>query len=84
MSKKKMGSKMMDSLRQAREATSAPATPERAPAPPVKTATAPAKSAPAPAARAPAKRSAAQDDQVPAGTLDHPWDNLHPRRIWPD
>ena len=32
-----------------------------------------------------AERFARQNDQVPPPTsLDHPWDNLHPERIWPD
>ncbi len=27
---------------------------------------------------------ARQSDQSPPPSLDHPWDNLHPERIWPD
>lgn len=29
-------------------------------------------------------RYARQADQAPPASLDHPWDNLHPERIWPD
>lgn len=25
-----------------------------------------------------------QSDQTPVPNLDHPWENLHPDRIWPD
>lgn len=25
-----------------------------------------------------------QSDQPPVPSLDHPWENLHPERIWPD
>lgn len=31
-----------------------------------------------------AKRFAEQDDQAPPASLDSPWKNLHPKRIWPD
>lgn len=27
---------------------------------------------------------ARQADQSPAPSLDRPWENLHPERIWPD
>lgn len=27
---------------------------------------------------------AGQSDQTPVPNLDHPWDDLHPDRIWPD
>lgn len=30
------------------------------------------------------KRFAEQDDQAPPASLDSPWKNLHPKRIWPD
>lgn len=45
---------------------------------------------PAPAAITPANaapgapRFARQADQSPRASLDCPWDNLHPERIWPD
>ena len=29
-------------------------------------------------------RAARQADLSPSPTLDRPWDNLHPQRIWPD
>ncbi|PZP64490.1 MAG: hypothetical protein DI596_01865 [Azospira oryzae] len=32
----------------------------------------------------PAYRFARQSDQSPPPSLDQPWDNLHPERIWPD
>lgn len=31
-----------------------------------------------------ASRFARQADQSPPASLEHPWDNLHPERIWPD
>lgn len=40
--------------------------------------------APAPAPRPGTKRFAEQDDQAPPASLDSPWKNLHPKRIWPD
>ena len=30
------------------------------------------------------KRFADQGDQTPPASLDRPWENLHPKRIWPD
>ena len=29
-------------------------------------------------------RFARQTDQAPFPSLDRPWENLHPERIWPD
>ena len=29
-------------------------------------------------------RFADQSDQAPPASLDRPWENLHPKRIWPD
>lgn len=29
-------------------------------------------------------RFAQQSDQSPPASLDKPWENLHPQRIWPD
>ena len=29
-------------------------------------------------------RFARQADQTPPPSLDRPWENLHPERIWPD
>ena len=34
--------------------------------------------------RAGGKRFAEQSDQAPPASLDRPWENLHPKRIWPD
>ena len=31
-----------------------------------------------------ASRAARQADLSPSPTLDRPWDNLHPQRVWPD
>lgn len=36
------------------------------------------------APRAGAARFAEQGDQSPPASLDRPWENLHPKRIWPD
>lgn len=30
------------------------------------------------------ERFADQSDQAPRASLDRPWENLHPKRIWPD
>ncbi len=66
---KKMASKLVDSLRQVRE--NRPARPD----------------ADGASTRAPSPRNtrfARQTDQSPPLSLDRPWDNLHPERIWPD
>ena len=40
---------------------------------------------PKPARRSPGVMGGArQSDQAPPPSLDHPWENLHPERIWPD
>ncbi len=39
---------------------------------------------PAAPAPTPARQPSVADQQNPAPTLDDPWTNLHPRRIWPD
>lgn len=44
---------------------------------------APPTPAPLPGGTPPA-RFARQADQSPPASLDRPWDNLHPERIWPD
>jgi len=74
MTKKKMGSKLADSLRQVRGEK--PATPVPPVAPPVEKAAAPRTAGSA--------KFAQQSDQSPPASLDRPWDNLHPARIWPD
>jgi hypothetical protein len=38
----------------------------------------------APFSPAPLATSTRNEDQVPAASLDDPWANLHPARIWPD
>lgn len=38
---------------------------------------------PAPSS-APTARFARQTDQSPPASLDRPWHNLHPERVWPD
>lgn len=73
MKKKGFAEKLAAGVRQARQL--APAPPATKPAPPAR------RSAPA-APRRPA--FARQEDQAPPASLDRPWDNLHPRRIWPD
>jgi hypothetical protein len=72
MTEKDFAGKLAASLRRARQ--SAPA--------------APAADAPL-AAGSPSRvvsraRFARQSDQSPPASLDRPWDNLHPERIWPD
>jgi len=77
----KMGSKLADSMRSARnKPRSSKGAAEK------KTTAASAKS-PATAKAKSSSRQASQppaDEQSPAPNLDHPWDNLHPTRIWPD
>jgi len=81
MSNKTMGSKLADSLRQMRGEKPADAM-----APPP----APTEKKMAPQPELPRQRAAGtsayaqQSDQSPAPSLDHPWRNLHPARIWPD
>lgn len=86
MSKKKIGSKLADGLRRAREKPAAPALAAPAPGPSAPPAPAPVarSSVPASAPRSGAKGFARQADQSPPASLDRPWDNLHPARIWPD
>jgi len=84
MTSKKMGSKLADSLRQVRGEK--PAIPETAP-PSTALVEKPAVSHPEPtrATRvAGSAKFAQQSDQSPPASLDRPWDNLHPARIWPD
>jgi len=84
MTNKKMGSKLADSLRQVRgekTATPEPASPSTASVErPVVS-----RPEPTPATRVAASaKFAQQSDQSPPASLDRPWDNLHPARIWPD
>jgi len=79
-----MGSKLADSLRQVRGEK--PATPETAP-PSTAPVEKPAVSRPEPTGAtrvAGPANFAQQSDQSPPESLDRPWDNLHPARIWPD
>jgi hypothetical protein len=79
-----MGSKLADSLRQVRGEK--PATPEPA-LPPTASAEKRAASRPEPPHPprvAGSAKFAQQSDQSPPASLDRPWDNLHPARIWPD
>lgn len=75
---KKLESKLADSVRQAKQQSEAAAD-TQAPAPK------PAAAA-KPAARPTAStgKYATQDDQAPKPSLDNPWANLYPARIWPD
>ncbi len=63
MSKKTLGNKLAQGVRQARQPAPAAAKKITPSTPP---------------------RSAAKVRQSPASTLDSPWTNLHPERIWPD
>jgi len=83
MTNKTMGSKLADSLRQMRgDKPAAPVTPPPAAAPAEKPV---ATRAEAPRARVTENSSfARQSDQSPPASLDRPWANLHPARIWPD
>lgn len=84
MTNKTMGSRLADSLRQVRgekpathvpvQSTAAPTDRAGALRPKLTRATRVASSA----------NFAQQSDQLPPASLDRPWDNLHPARIWPD
>jgi hypothetical protein len=93
MSRKNMGSRLADSLRQARQAGQAehpgqsPVTRPTESQPGQATGKEQERQSKARAARsAPSESGSAvvRDEQVPAPNLDSPWDNLHPDRIWPD
>ena len=82
MTNKKMGTKLADSLRQMRgenPATSAPPSTASTEKPPV-----PRAGPPRETQTAGTTTFAKQSDQLPTASLDRPWDNLHPARIWPD
>jgi hypothetical protein len=68
MSEKDFSGKLSASMRRARQSATALEAP----------------TAPDAAPAAPLSRYARQDDQAPPASLDRPWDNLHPARIWPD
>lgn len=70
---KKLESKLADSVRQAKQQNETAADTKSAAA---------SKSAAAKSANT--GKFAAQDDQAPKPSLDNPWDNLYPARIWPD
>ena len=68
MTKKDMGEKLLDAVRAAKMQSGAAPVAQ------------PQRARPLPGAR----RGARQSDQAPPSSLDHPWENLHPKRIWPD
>lgn len=70
---KKLGSKLADSVRHAKQQTETAAETK-------------ASAAGKPAAKPDQStgKYAAQTDQAPKPSLDNPWDNLYPARIWPD
>lgn len=72
MTEKDFASKLAAGMRRARQSPPAP-TPARAPV-----------AAASPSRVAPRTRFARQADQSPPTNLDRPWDDLHPKRIWPD
>lgn len=93
MSDNDLSSKLAKGMRRAKEPTPAtvttPATaPRTTPAiPPAASNVAAQSQARAPSGTRPRvgdKRFAEQGDQAPPASLDRPWENLHPRRIWPD
>ena len=68
MSKKDLSEKLLGAVRSAKTHSG---TPPAAP--------------PKPARPSPGVASAARpSEQTPLPNLDHPWENLHPERIWPD
>ncbi len=69
---KKLESKLADSVRHAKQQNDTAAD----------TKSAASKSAAPKSAQS--GKFAAQDDQAPKSSLDNPWDNLYPDRIWPD
>jgi hypothetical protein len=70
---KKLESKLADSVRQAKQQNETTT-------PSAQTAT----SKPAAAKPDAAGKFATQNDQAPKPSLDSPWANLYPDRIWPD
>ncbi len=70
MTKKDFAAKLAEGVRRARQSPAASAA-DAAPVAPE----------PLPAKATWAARPA---DLSPSPTLDRPWDNLHPQRIWPD
>ena len=68
MSKKDMSDKLLGAVRSAKTHNSTP--PAASPKP----------------ARLPSggASNASSAGQTPVPNLDHPWENLHPERIWPD
>ena len=69
MSKKDLSEKLLGAVRSAKTHSATPPAP-----PPTK-----------PARPSPGVASGARpSEQTPVPNLDHPWENLHPERIWPD
>ena len=85
MSDNDLSSKLAKGMRRAKEPGTGGTTP--AGHPPAASNVAIQPDAKAPAGTRPrtsGKRFAEQGDQAPPASLDRPWDNLHPKRIWPD
>jgi len=93
MTRKNMGSRLADSLRQARQVgqpaqpgspsgtkTADPSSDQAAAAKQVRPSNTVAKQPAAPGS----KDVVLGNEQAPVPNLDKPWDNLHPDRIWPD
>ncbi|HWS01839.1 MAG TPA: histone H1 protein [Gammaproteobacteria bacterium] len=76
---KKLESKLADSVRQAKQQNETPAAASAAQPAAPQTETKPA-AKPA----QPGGKFASQNDQAPKPSLDSPWANLYPARIWPD
>lgn len=80
--KKSMEEKLAASVRQVKKSQQTPAT--------TTTVSVEADPRKGPAARppggvlTPVAEYAGHSDQVPAPSLDDPWGNLYPKRIWPD
>lgn len=89
MSNKDLSSKLAKGMRRAKEpgagSTAAPTPTPRTPGTPTAASHTAAQVAPQTRPRqSSGQRFAEQGDQAPPASLDRPWDNLHPKRIWPD
>lgn len=68
MTKKDMSEKLLGTVRSAKTHSGTPSAPP------------PKLTRPSPGVTSGARPS----EQTPLPNLDHPWENLHPERIWPD
>ena len=68
MTKKDMSEKLLGAVRAAKTQSGTTPAPQPKPARPLPGVTG----------------GARHSDQAPPPSLDHPWENLHPERIWPD